>query len=522
MAWSRSIRLIALLGSLAASLVVFTMLASPFPVSGSALARIPPSDIRVLIVRGGDDFDTDSAVFNTLTDAGYDFPIAEVANMPKITEFTSSSSKINQDVATFLQQFDVVVLLHYDPGTIPSDGQTALAQFVERGGGLITAEWTTWIGNLDPLLPATSCGNSQNEATQTTLTVRNRHPIVHQGVSDTFTIALGNPDAVETCLSPKDGAIVLYDSSHGGGEINRPALLGWNKDEGRVASFSTLLSDEELASADFQRLLQNTVAWVGGVDDLTPPTVTIETANADGLANSRDVQIAISAADTGGSLLSRVAIVEYVYSGNPQKPWTRVNDPVWSVSRAASRTLNWTLSADPGLHYLQVFVADGAGNTSKPDLVFTNYQPATVDIGLDETRIYRIQPSAGTNVTVQMAALAGNPDLYLFGDNVSFHPESDASSESTSFTADGGIYQIEIEVHQVASRYGLSVTPGSGLDTPAAGLNAEESEPIGGDLDRRPRGSIISFSSYEPGIGDAGLPAPPLEEQTIYLPQLAQ
>jgi hypothetical protein len=211
--------------------------------------------------------------------------------------------------------------------------------------------------------------------------------------------------------------------------------------------------------------------------------------------------------------------VEYVARTDSDQlwDWEQVNQLPWTGSRSSSRTIDWTMTPEPGVHYLQIFVADGAGNISEPALVFTNYQPTTTEVALDAARVYRIQPPSDTTLTVQMTALTGNPDLYVVSDDfqlVPTPPTWDLSEERFTFTTDGGIYQIEIDGYESQlSSFALDVTLNPGLNALAPTFP-------GSDLDRRPRGSIISFRSYEPGARDARLPAPPLVDWELFLPQL--
>jgi hypothetical protein len=187
--------------------------------------------------------------------------------------------------------------------------------------------------------------------------------------------------------------------------------------------------------------------------------------------------------------------------------------------RNAGRTVPWRLTDAPGVHYLQVFVSDGAGNvTAAPELTFVSFQPADASIAQDALDIYRVRPPVGERVTIRLTATSGNPDLYVFGPDLAFTPESDNPIEQVIFTvppnayASGGYYQVEVAGHVAGSyRLTFSTTAGALLPVP---------EPM-----RRPRGSIVTLSSDTPQPEDADLPPPPsdladLGDTVIYLPLL--
>ncbi|NJN15602.1 MAG: hypothetical protein HC822_04565 [Oscillochloris sp.] len=192
-------------------------------------------------------------------------------------------------------------------------------------------------------------------------------------------------------------------------------------------------------------------------------------------------------------------LVEYVYSNNPLDPWRVVQRSGWQAyGNGAKADVAWQLTADPGVHYLQAFVADKAGNVvTAPGLEFLNVQSGAVSVAQDEVKIYRITPDADAPVTVRLEVLSGNPDLYVFGENAIFADGLDTAVEEFSFTADGGIYQIEVEGYQSGS-YRLEVSGGGVRALP---------DSVG--LDARRRRSIITLSAYAPTTEDAELPVPP-------------
>lgn len=493
--------------ALLATLLLIAAIAASSP--AHVVVEAAPAPPAIYVLRGGDAA-ADAAVIAALSAAGM-----HVTEGVAITAFTGAQANLGD--------YDAVVALYNQSWATPlqQPGMDAIADYVAAGGGLITGEFLiaqsgqAAMGRLRDLLPATSCG--RRSGATTTLTVRGPNPIVNAGLPGSFSVSLSTFADNEGCLSPRADAAILYTSSNSGADA--PGLAAWSVGQGRVASFSLLLGATELQSAALRRLLQNTVGWVAGTRDLTPPKIkSVALSSAGALTSSRQHQLTIQASDSGGARLGHLYVVEYRYSGDPQAPWQAVGRSGWLPFGAGDgKSLDWTISADPGVHYLQIFVADRAGNvTVSPGLSFLSYQPAVAAVATDEQRIYRVSPPTGSAVTVQLNVLSGNPDLYVFGPNISFAPGSDAPSESTSFTATGAVYQIEVEGH-LAGSYQLQVSAGPAHSGDAGPLP-----------DRRPRGSIITLAAEAPRPIDAQLPAPPADltpagaGDRLYLPLLTR
>jgi hypothetical protein len=477
-------------------------------VPGAAAAQPGPD---VVVLGGGDEAAT-TAVLAALQARGL-----SAARGPESASFSGDSKD--------LKGAEVVVLLNNTGpnARLSARGADALSRFVEKGGGLVAGQWSLLDPQIAPLMPAVHCG--LNSARATTFSRVAPHPFIIEGVPQSFTIALSSVSGSEGCLQPRDEALVLYASSNGGGRENAAGLASWNAGKGRAAAFSTTLGATELQSAELRTLFQNTVAWLASTRDSTPPRVrSFVVSGAGGVVSSRQVQITLTASDSGGSGVGSYLIREYGFSGNLSDGWASLGAVSWQPYQQPGASFTWTLGDRPGVHYLQAFVADRAGNiTPAATVAVVNYRPEQVSIGQDELHIYRIAPGAGVATEVRMDVRAGNPDLYVFGPAVTFTPESDDPVERTNFTARDGVYQIEVEGH-VAGSYSLAVTTAA---APTAAVPFAPG-PGGHGLDRRPR---ISFSAVEPPAppeDPSGLPAPsadpaaapPLEE--VFLPMVRQ
>ena len=148
---------------------------------------------------------------------------------------------------------------------MPAAGQTALVNFVNQGGGLVTTEWLLWIieqfgtfAILNPILPVnpTVVYDYLTVATFTQDVPKNE---INAGLPGSFSAPLDYIDGTRTLVSvPRAGASSFYKMN--GGFI---ALAGWNVGNGRVLSFTTLNGQEQLANGNFRQLLSNTLTWAG-------------------------------------------------------------------------------------------------------------------------------------------------------------------------------------------------------------------------------------------------------------------
>lgn len=485
-------------------LLLASLLAVASPTS--ATDALQPKPTRVLVLRGGDPA-SDTAAIAALTERGF-----TVVSGPETPAFDNAQNT--------LKDVDIVVVLYNANWNTPLQpaGALALERFVRQGGGLVAGEWALWRSQLASIMPALHCG--WNVAPSTSYTLVTPNASVNAGLPDSFNFNLANFSGSESCLEPREDATVLYGSSNGGGRAGA-GLVAWNVQQGRVAAFSTLLSATELQNASYRTLFQNTVSWMARIRDTTPPRVRSLAVSGNGsFVAERTVSVSFEASDAGGSGLGAYLVREFRFSGDPSAGWTEVASSGWQAFQQAGTSFTWTLDPQPGIHYLQLFVADRAGNVSrKPARAAVNYRPATVPIALDGLHIYRISPGNNTPTFVRMDALSGNPDLYVFGPGINFTPESDGPIEQTNFLAANGVYQIEVAGHQAGS-YSLNVV----VNTP----NLTAPAPVAPSPERRPRISVTAIDPPEPEESAADLPAPPSEDapaaalQTVYLPLVRQ
>lgn len=196
----------------------------------------------------------DTAIQNVLTGAGY-----SVTTGVNFYEFDGSQSLSGYNVVLFTaaQIWDK---------DMPSPGQTALKNFVNSGGGLITGEWVLWawkasglFQDLYSVLPATTSA-TYNSNTPITYTQNILDPQIDYLLPGSFSFPVTSYDGTESRIWAKDGALVFFDTDNFTAPDNA-GLVGWSYGSGRVLSFSTTIGPDELGDADYAQLLTNAVAW---------------------------------------------------------------------------------------------------------------------------------------------------------------------------------------------------------------------------------------------------------------------
>ncbi len=234
----------------------------------------------VYLIGAGNSTDN-TLVSNTLTSDGYSVTIGATYDA-----FSGAA----------LSSFNAVLLMPGFPGTgsdMLAAGQSALLNYVNAGGGLVTTEWSIWLAGtgrlttLQAAFPATSGGN-YTYAPSTIYFQNVANSIIDYNLPAspiTFNPLLSE-DGTESALSPSGGTQVFFDSSYGGTTDNGYAgVVGWTYGSGKVISLSLLAGNTD---PNFQQLLANSVTWAEGTSTVpVPDTILLLGTGLFGLAAMR-------------------------------------------------------------------------------------------------------------------------------------------------------------------------------------------------------------------------------------------
>ena len=168
----------------------------------------------------------------------------------------------------------------------------------------------------------------------------------------------------------------------------------------------------------------------------------------------------------GGVGVSDLRYVEFEYNQGARL-WIPVQDSGWVSYTLARADYAWTLTPVGGVHYIQAWARDRAGNVSHyPYQQGVNYLPPSGWVGRDQTRVYRRTLAQGASLHVTLTPLQGDADLYVWPpDWQDGRPPwvsnlSGSTVDELAFTAPvSGVYQIEVYGYTTA-RYQLSIVAG--------------------------------------------------------------
>ncbi|MBP1468950.1 IPT/TIG domain-containing protein, partial [Candidatus Chloroploca sp. M-50] len=209
--------------------------------------------------------------------------------------------------------------------------------------------------------------------------------------------------------------------------------------------------------------------------DHTPPVVTAIRVNGGGQTTvvTTEVTLEISALDPGptASGVLAVHLIEYLYNAGAQR-WVPVASSGWLPYDATPTSYRWSLAAQPGLRYLQVWARDRANNISGGQArQLLNLELLTDQLYEGQIRTYRYAVGAGQEFRVNLEVLDGDADLYVWSSDpqqsawVSNLPGSAAEQVVIPAAAVvPGLYQVEVYGYTAAT-YRLSTSLGAASPT---------------------------------------------------------
>ncbi len=162
-----------------------------------------------------------------------------------------------------------------------ASGEQNIVNYVNGGGGLVTAEWAVFDAagglispTLGSILPSTS-GQLFDSSSTIGYSVSTANTILDQGLPSSFqTTDADSVGGTESKLAAKAGATTFFASTYGDGAD------GWDVGSGRVLSFSIVYGPNELSDPHFAALLANGIAWASGAASVPEPSSMILTGTA--------------------------------------------------------------------------------------------------------------------------------------------------------------------------------------------------------------------------------------------------
>jgi hypothetical protein len=237
-----------------------------------------------------------------------------------------------------------------------------------------------------------------------------------------------------------------------GSSVMVSAAISWTPSAAGTYTVSAVVDPDDVVDEATRK--NNTARWTVNVlppavnPDTTSPAIGSVTINGGAITTTQQtLTVAVNATDdhAQASGVRWMYIVERVYNSSA-RAWVIRQESGW-VDFAPSYAM--ALSPVPGVHYLQAWVADAAGNVSTASArAAINYLPAESTVLSGQTRLYRVELAAGEQLRVLLTPTEGDPDLYIWdqaGALVAYSNLYDLEAELAEFTAaSSGIYQIEV------------------------------------------------------------------------------
>jgi hypothetical protein len=278
---------------------------------------------------------------------------------------------------------------------------------------------------------------------------------------------------------PDDGGVLL-------GEVTSPPILPGprsveavylNWDTSAVSNRATVyavIDPHQLITeiSEVNNRVHRSIRVLPPARDEIPPRITVFQVNGgQGMTTDRRVTVTLEARDMGGSGVSRMYLVERTYNSAAHH-WVAVQQIGWVPFQ---NTYVMTLTAQGGIHYIQAWVADGAGNiSSNMAMERIDYLPPSEQVSAGQVHLYRQFFTTGQRVTVTLETLSGDADLYVWrpdGRQVWISDRGGTATDAVAFTVvQPGLYMIEVYGYR-SSRYRLTIATGTTANAPdAAGL----------------------------------------------------
>jgi uncharacterized repeat protein (TIGR01451 family) len=231
-------------------------------------------------------------------------------------------------------------------------------------------------------------------------------------------------------------------------------------------------------------------------NDVRPPKVTsVRIANSDVLT---DPNVMLTIAATDDTEVRSMKIQEWILATDSAAHWQIVETTDWLPFQTQYL---WTLSSQGGTHYIGVWVADDAGNTSllghqAMDFASLILPGEMVDAG--QKVAYMVHYEAGIDVTATLETLSGDADLYIWYPNSHGLPDAYSNADGTaidqvSFTAPTSGRYLFVVHGYTAATYNLSIVPnGGGAAKAGVGTTASSTKPV------LSNDSILTSSGVDP------------------------
>jgi hypothetical protein len=225
------------------------------------------------------------------------------------------------------------------------------------------------------------------------------------------------------------------------------------------------------------------------------------------------VTLALTATDeAGGSGMAYMYMVEHIYSSTARQ-WMRQQETGWMPYTG---THTFQLSPLGGIHYVQAWVGDAAGNIVRTaERAQVNYTQASETMLQGQVQVYRYELAAGETLQARLTTTEGDCDLYVWdpqGKLAGYSNNAGTAPDTVPVASpQGGTYQVELRAYMDCGCH-LQLSTGTGQL--AASQSASQVTTVGKEL---PAAPVVATTNL-PDDQQAVPAAPPYDSAFLFLP----
>lgn len=225
------------------------------------------------------------------------------------------------------------------------------------------------------------------------------------------------------------------------------------------------------------------------------------------------VTLALTATDdAGGSGMAYMYMVEHIYSSTARQ-WVRQQESGWMPYTG---THTFQLSPLGGIHYVQAWVGDAAGNIVRSaERAQVNYTQANENMLQGQVQVYRYELAAGETLQARLTATEGDCDLFVWDpqSKLAGYSNNTGTNPDTVPVASpqGGMYQVELHAYTDCICH-LELGAGTGL-VGAGGATSQAA----GEGKELPTAPVVATTNL-PDDQQAITAAPPYDSAFLFLP----
>lgn len=339
--------------------------------------------------------------------------------------------------------------------------------------------------------------------------------LYHQGGNETLEDVVVRFYAVTPSgdtLALGDGTVTLPPNS-----TDFSSTVSWTPPVAGMYTLRAVIDPDNVVteSNEGNNVIERAVAVLAPAEDTTPPTVNSFSA---ALEQGTTAALSVSATDPApGTGVNSTMFIEYEFSQSAAQ-WISIRQSGWLKYKETPYA--WETSSTPGLKYLQVWVADKAGNVSlSPGHALLNVVPPTDILAGGQARVYRYPLATGEQITVRTEPISGDADIYLWTTGTT---SPDLSGDNDGTAVDQITYTATQDMLVQVVIYGYTATEfAQSIEVASEAKEDTFAQPNGISEYKTPPAEEVIAADSTPSQKQ-GLPSAPVAPgegtHTVYLP----